>query len=172
MGELLREDGVVAIRPWSEADAGEVVLCLDGDAEISRWLDRIPQPYRVTDALAFIGSDVGETAYAIVDAVSGRLLGGIGVHWTEDVADIGYWVREDARGRGVTTRALVLVTKLALEQGAKRLQLRADVENLPSRRVAEKVGFKAEGVLREAHWNPRLGRRQSWVMYSLLPGEL
>jgi RimJ/RimL family protein N-acetyltransferase len=71
----------------------------------------------------------------------------------------------------VTTRALVLVTGLAFEQGAGRVQLRADVENVASRRVAEKAGFTAEGVLREVHWNPRLGRRQSWVMYSILPGE-
>jgi hypothetical protein len=27
-------------------------------------------------------------------------------------------------------------------------------------------------VLRSAHWNPRLGRRQDWAIYSLLPGEL
>jgi RimJ/RimL family protein N-acetyltransferase len=170
MGMELRGDGVVAIRPWTDLDAGELVACLDGDAEITRWLDRIPQPYRVTDALAFIAG-VSESTFAIVDASSGRVLGGIGLRWTEDVAEIGYWAREDARGRGVTTRALVVVTRLALEQGAARVQLRADVENLPSRRVAEKAGFTPEGVLREAHWNPRLGRRQSWVMYSLLPAE-
>jgi RimJ/RimL family protein N-acetyltransferase len=72
----------------------------------------------------------------------------------------------------VTTQALKLASGLAFEEGAARVQLRADVENVSSRRVAEKAGFAAEGVLREAHWNPRLGRRQSWVMYSVLPGEL
>jgi RimJ/RimL family protein N-acetyltransferase len=170
MGERLRSDGVIAVRPWRRADAGAVVECLDGDPEIRRWLDRIPQPYTTADALAFFRS-LGETSFAVVDAESGRLLGGIGLHWSEDVAEIGYWARADARGRGVTTRALVLVAGLALEQGAARVQLRADVENAPSRRVAEKAGFTAEGVLRSVHWNPRLGRRQDWVMYSLLPGE-
>ena len=171
MGERLRSDGVVTLRPWSRADAAPLVECLDGDGEIGRWLDRIPQPYTLEDALAFIGR-TAETTFAVVDAVSGRLLGGIGVRWSEDVAEIGYWCRADARGRGVTTRALVLAARLALSEGAARVQLRADVENLASRRVAEKVGFTAEGVHRAAHWNPRLGRRQSWVMYSLLPGEI
>jgi RimJ/RimL family protein N-acetyltransferase len=171
MGELLPGDGVIALRPWRRDDAGALVECIDGDPEIGRWLDRIPQPYTATDALAFI-TGLGETAFAVVDAESGRLLGGIGLHWTEDVAEIGYWARADARGRGVTTRALVLAVGIAFEQGAARVQLRADVENLPSRRVAEKAGLTAEGILREMHWNPRLGRRQSWVMYSLLPGEL
>lgn len=160
----------MALTPWSKTDAGELVECLDGDDEIGRWLDQIPQPYTFADALAFLGG-LGETAFAVVDAASGRVLGGIGLRWTEDVVEVGYWAREDARGRGVTTRALVLASTLAFEQGAARVQLRADVENVPSRRVAEKAGFTAEGVLRDVHWNPRLGRRQSWVMYSLLPEE-
>jgi RimJ/RimL family protein N-acetyltransferase len=53
-----------------------------------------------------------------------------------------------------------------------RLQLRADVDNVPSRRSAEKAGFQLEGVLRSVYWNARLGRRQNWAMYSLLPNEL
>jgi RimJ/RimL family protein N-acetyltransferase len=170
MGERLPSDGVVALRPWSEADVEELVACLDGDPEIARWLDQIPQPYTVLDALTFIRR-TSETTFAVVDVASERVVGGIGLRWTDDVAEIGYWARLDARGRGMTTRALELATRVAFEQGAGRVQLRADVENLPSRRVAEKAGFIAEGMLREAHWNPRLGRRQSWVMYSLLPAE-
>jgi RimJ/RimL family protein N-acetyltransferase len=171
MGEWVRSDGVIALRPWRQADAPELVACLDGDGEIARWLDHIPQPYRMSDARTFI-SRTGETTFAVVDDPSGRVLGGIGLRWSEDVAEIGYWARADARGRGVTTHALVLAAGLAFEEGAARVQLRADIENAPSRRVAEKAGFTAEGVLRDVHWNPRLGRRQSWVMYSLLPGEL
>jgi RimJ/RimL family protein N-acetyltransferase len=166
-------DGIIALRPWSEADAEEMRACLDGDEEIGRWLDQVPQPYTKADALAYING-AGQSAFAVIDAQTGRVLGSVGALWndTKDVAEIGYWTREDARGRGATTRALTLVTRHALEEGAARVQLRADVENVPSRRVAEKAGFTAEGVLREAHWNARLGRRQSWVMYSVLPGEL
>lgn len=167
-------DGVVALRPWREADARAIAECIDGDPEIARWLDQVPQPYSVDDARAYVRG-LGEQAFAITDAESGRVLGSIGVSWNErrDVGEIGYWARSEARGRGVTTRALVLVSRFAFEaEGAARLQLRADVENAPSRRVAEKAGFRLEGVLRSAHWNERLGRRQDWAMYSLLPGEL
>ncbi|MBV8480109.1 MAG: GNAT family N-acetyltransferase [Actinobacteria bacterium] len=163
----------MTLRPWSEADAHDLVYCIDGDESIALWLDQIPQPYTFADALSFIGS-TGETAFAVVDAAAGSLLGGIGVRWNDeaDVAEIGYWLRREARGRGITSRALALAARHALDRGAARVQLRADIENLASRRVAEKVGFRAEGVLRSAHWNARLGRRQDWVMYSLLPGEL
>ena len=52
------------------------------------------------------------------------------------------------------------------------LDLRADDRNIPSQRVAEKVGFTREGVLRSIRYNARLGRRANYVMYSLLPEEL
>jgi RimJ/RimL family protein N-acetyltransferase len=170
-------DGVVALRPWVEADAPELALCIDGDEEIARWLDRIPQPYSAEEALGYIRGRSGndrESRFAIADAGDGRLLGAIGASWDEtgDVTEIGYWLRADARGSGAMARALRLITAWALAHGAARVQLRAAVENEPSRRVAETVGFRLEGVHRSAYWNPRLGRRIDWAMYSLLPGEL
>ncbi len=170
-------DGFLALRPWSEGDATELVVCLDGDEEITRWLDQIPQPYGLEQALAYIRGTTGtgaETRFAVTEAGGGRVLGSIGATWNEprDVAEIGYWLRADARGRGVTTAALRLIVAWALAEGAARVQLRAAVGNDASRRVAEKAGFRLDGVLRSAYWNPRLGRRVDWAMYSVLPGEL
>jgi RimJ/RimL family protein N-acetyltransferase len=172
--DLSPSDGVVTLRPWRREDSQSLVECLDGDPEITIWLDQVPQPYTRADALAYIGG-IGESAFAVTDAVSGRILGSIGVRFSEtgDVGEIGYWMRSDARGRGVMTRALRLAASWAFaDGGAARVQLRADVENAASRRVAEKAGFQLEGVLRSAHWNARLGRRQDWAMYSLLPSEV
>lgn len=166
-------DGVVALRPWREADARTVVACIDGDEEITRWLDQVPQPYTLEHALAYIRAE-GEEKYAVTAVASGVVLGSIGLTWNQphDVAEVGYWLRAGARGHGFTTRALALVARHAFDAGAARVQLRADVENVPSRRVAEKAGFTEEGVLRSAHWNARLRRRQDWVMYSVLAHEL
>jgi RimJ/RimL family protein N-acetyltransferase len=181
MADLLRaqllSDGVLTLRPWTEADAPELAASIDGDEEITRWLDQIPQPYGVENALAYIRGTAGgerESRFAVTVAGSGRVLGSIGATWNEsrDVAEIGYWLRADARGRGVTTDAVRLIAAWALAAGAARVQLRAAVGNDASRRVAEKAGFRLEGVLRSSYWNPRLGRRVDWAMYSLLPGEL
>jgi RimJ/RimL family protein N-acetyltransferase len=167
-------DQVVALRRWRLSDAEEIVACIDGDPEIARWLDMVPQPYTLEDARAYLGG-LGEEAFAVTDAVRVRVLGSIGVRWNEtrDVGEIGYWLRADARRGGLMTRALVLLSRWALARdGVARLQLRADVVNLASRRVAEQAGYTLDGVLRSAHWNARLGRRQDWALYSLLPGEL
>jgi RimJ/RimL family protein N-acetyltransferase len=170
-------DGVVSLRPWTLDDVPEMVAAVDGDAEIARWLDGVPQPYTAENAAAYISGEIvpDETTYAIVDAADGRVLGSIGITWNQqrDVGEIGYWVRRDARGRGAVTRALVLLSRDAFSnEGAARVQLRADPENVASCRAAEKAGFQREGVLRAAHWNERLGRRQDHVLYSLLPSDV
>jgi RimJ/RimL family protein N-acetyltransferase len=174
MTEDALTDDLVTLRPWRDGDEAAIVECVDGEPEITRWLDRVPQPYTLEDARGYIAG-LGEQSFAITDARTGRILGSIGTTWNEsgDVGEIGYWLRADARGRGVTTRALTLISAWALgRDGVARLQLRADVENTSSRRVAEKAGFKPEGILRSAYWNPRLARRVDWAIYSLLPGEL
>jgi RimJ/RimL family protein N-acetyltransferase len=168
-------DGVVTLRAWRKQDAPAIVECMNGDPEIARWLDRVPQPYTLADALAYVdGTVADEQGHAVTDSSSGRVLGSIGLGRENDgVCEIGYWVRADARGKGAMTRALVLLSRDALTRdGVERVQLRADVENAGSRRVAEKAGFTLEGVLRSAHWNARLGRRQDWALYSLLPSDL
>ena len=163
-------DGVIALRSWVAADAPAIVDCCDGDEELAGWLDRLPQPYTLADAEFYIAME-GEEKFAVTEADGGRILGSIGLTWNRDdaIAEIGYWIRADARGNGHMTRAVRLITSYAFAEGAARVQLRADPENVASCRVAEKAGFEREGVLRSAHWNPRLHRRQDWAMYSRLP---
>jgi RimJ/RimL family protein N-acetyltransferase len=174
-------DGVVALRPWRADDADELVAALDGDEEIARWLDSIPQPYRDADARAWLRqarqswADDAGCPFAVVDASTGRLLGGIGVRWNDrvnQIGEVGYWAREDARGRGLTTRALRLAADWAFrEAGCERLVLRADTLNIPSQRVAERAGFVREGLERSARFSPRQGRRVDFVVYSRLPSD-
>src|SRR5439155_9851655 len=117
--EAALTDGIVTLRPWRASEAPAIVDCLDGDPEVARWLDQIPQPYTIEHARAYLDGELGrdETKLAITDAATGRILGSIGVGLAHDgVREIGYWLRADARGRGVTTRALRLASRWALAQ--------------------------------------------------------
>jgi RimJ/RimL family protein N-acetyltransferase len=175
-------DEVVALRPWRADDAPVVVAALDGDPEIARWLDQVPQPYGLDQAREYLaacrrGWEEGAGAsFAVLDAAGDHALGSLGIRLADlpdGVAEAGYWTARDARGRGVATRALRLAARWILgHEGIERLQLRTDALNVGSQRVAEKAGFTREGVLRSLHYNPRLGRRVDYIMFSLLPGEL
>jgi len=174
-------DGVVSLRPWREADVPAVAAACR-DEEIARWLDSVPQPYTDADARAYVAmtrrgwKEETLAAFAITAALTGEVLGSVAlsvVDAEQAVAEIGYWVRREARKRGTATRAVLLASRWALGQcGVQRLQLRADVHNLASQRVAERAGFTREGVLRSARYSPRRGARVDFVMYSLLPGEV
>ncbi len=103
----------------------------------------------------------------------GEIVGSVGLHLRgRESGFVGYWCAPAARGRGVTTRAVRRLCRFALEElGLERLELTTDVENLASQRVAEKVGFRREGVLRSHMPTPDGSRRDS-ALFSLLPGEL
>jgi RimJ/RimL family protein N-acetyltransferase len=173
MSKGMLTDQSVTLRPWSAADAATIVECVDGDPELAKWLDQVPQPYTLADADAYIAG-LDEQAFAVTDTASGRVLGSIGLRRNDDgVGEIGYWIRADARGMGTSTRALVLLAHWALtDEGLARVHLRADVENVASRRVAEKAGFRLEGIMRSARWNARLERRVDWAIYALLPEDI
>lgn len=172
-------DGVVALRPWQPGDEEALVSAIDGDQEITMWLELIPQPYRELEAKAWIAQATHMwregTASPFAVLADGEVVGGCGITWFDrdhGVGDIGYWLREDVRGRGYVTRAVKVAARWAFECGCERLQLRADTENADSLRVAERAGFTHEGVQRSARYNPRLGRRMNFAVFSLLPGEL
>ena len=68
------------------------------------------------------------------------------------IADIGYAVHPDARGRGVATRAIRTLTRWLTEDAdgpcLPRVQLDHSVENDASCRAALAAGFEREGIRR------------------------
>ena len=168
----IRVDDLV-LRPWAEEDVPALVeLC--NDAEIARWISAMPSPYTEDDARAFVRGEVlpevDHLAIELGDVVVGAI--GLAISEANQRGIIGYWIGAPARGHGVCTRALVLLCGWAfaeLELG--RLELVTDPDNLASQRVAEKAGFRREGVLR-SYLVDRDGRLRDAVMFSLLPADL
>ena len=99
-----------------------------------------------------------------------EFLGGCGVNQVNSIhrfANLGYWVRSSATGRGVA-RAAVRETAEFVFQNTDliRLEIVCAVENRRSQRVAEALGAVREGILRS-----RLllhGQAVDAVMYSLV----
>ena len=84
--------------------------------------------------------------------------------------ELGYAVSPWGRGRGVATETLRQLTAWAFAQGMHRVTALVSVDNPASSRVAAKVGYTFEGVLRSVHHvGERRGDLESW---SILPGEL
>jgi RimJ/RimL family protein N-acetyltransferase len=181
-------DGRVTLRPWSrddarfmaEASADPAIRRYNGahdrqghpapplsNLEAEAAIDRFVLSWR---AFAATGAPCG-VGFAITDARSGELVGCCGVDdWTEeDVAQFGYWIAADARGRGYATRAVILLTRWLFELGAARVFLTIVAGNEGSVAVARRAGFVYEGTMR-AHsvWQ---GERCDVMWFAALPLE-
>ncbi len=171
-------DGTVRVRLIADADVPAITAACQ-NPEIVRYTT-IPSPYELHHAREWqlrsqaglaAGTDIGAL---IVDAESDELLGSVGLHGLDPAtgrAAAGYWVAAGARRRGVATRGLRLLCAFAFDElGVERIELWIEPENEASRRLAERVGFRSEGLLRS--FMPVQGIRRDMLMYSLLPGEL
>lgn len=168
----LRDD-LLVLRQWREDDAALVYRECQ-DPEILRWIPVIPRPYTQEHARAFVTGELDLGPYQFAVEIDGAVVGSIGMRVDEQAREghIGYWCARNTRGQGITSRALRILCEYSLDELAlERLELITDPDNLASQRVATKVGFQREGVLRSHLPHPD-GRRRDSVMFSLLPGEL
>jgi ribosomal-protein-serine acetyltransferase len=103
----------------------------------------------------------------------GRLVGGLGVHHVDrevGTGEIGYWLGQSAQGRGAMTRAVAgLVRYLFEEDGFARIEIRCHPDNVRSRAIPERLGFRQEGTLRRV--GLLRGRPFDHVVYGLLEDE-
>ena len=84
--------------------------------------------------------------------------------------EIGYVVGPAARGKGVATRTLRLLTDWGFSQlGLERIELWIDTTNTGSERVAERAGYTREGVLRSYWFKEDI--RRDFGIWSLLRTE-
>jgi RimJ/RimL family protein N-acetyltransferase len=85
--------------------------------------------------------------------------------------EIGYRIKPSEMRKGYTTEATRLLVDhlFTSKKEVERIESVTDVENVPSRRVLEKNGFKREGELRKRFYNK--GQYRNEFMYSLLREE-
>ena len=171
-------DEIVRLRPWShnDLDAGHEAT---QDPLIPRFT-RVPENQTREDLRRFIeGREPARRSGAVLPLViaemrSDGLLGTVSLmdlDWEQRRGSVGFWVAPWARGQGVATRAVKLLSCWALtELGLARVQLGAYRDNHASQRVAKRCGFIREGVLRS--FLLVKGRRHDLVMFSLLPEDL
>jgi RimJ/RimL family protein N-acetyltransferase len=162
----LAADGI-ALRVTNDGDAAWITNAWN-DPDIARFIVGMPSPFTQRWASG------GDVELVIAEAASGAPLGLVSLRVAErdpGLAAVGYWLRAEARGRGAATVAVQLIARWAFGSlGVQRLELTTAPDNLASQRVAERVGFTREGVLRGLAATEN-GRRDN-VMFSLLPADL
>ncbi len=171
-------DEVIRLDPLRTSFASELEWVASGDEAISRftmipsapgrdfvesWLGRYERGWedgtRAGFAIRRLGDEaaIGFAAYVQLDLEARQ-------------GEIGYVVSPSERGRGAATRAVSLLTAWGLgELGLQRIELRIDPANTPSARVAERAGYRLDGVLRSTYFKE--GLRADVAVWSRLPSD-
>jgi ribosomal-protein-serine acetyltransferase len=154
-------DDLTALRPAVIEDADLLFAVVDANRDhLRRWLPWLDGSTRIEDTRAFLASVVerwraGRGWVWVVEHAS-ALCGVAGFNWIEPlnrVCEIGYWLDARHQGRGIMTRCVARLVRHAFEDlGLNRVTIPVAVENDRSRAVPERLGFRAEGVMREAEW--------------------
>jgi RimJ/RimL family protein N-acetyltransferase len=123
------------------------------DPEIARFAVLIPSPYTANDALLFVEESLRkwnereEATFVIENRETEEFYGVVSVELREG-GSVGYWVKPEARGKGIATDALTGTAEWARrEHDITRLFLKTHPANVASQRVAEKADFRKVGVV-------------------------
>lgn len=163
-----------ALRPFRRRDVTSVHRAVEASLpELAQWLPWAAQNYSRTVTHNFIRDSISSwnDNKAFDFAIRrhddpDRHIGNVSVWWVSRVnrvGEIGYWVRSDETSRGIGTEVTARALEIGFrEMGLHRLTLRIAVGNRPSERIAEKLGFRLEGTLRD---EVRVGNR--WIDHTI-----
>ncbi len=156
---VIEADGL-RLRPISAADAPRIQEACS-EERTQRWLGQLPAPYTHDDAVAYVEArramlaDGRGVNWAVTEPGDDRILADIG--WfdlTPGVkCEIGFRAHPDSRGRGITTRALAVVTDhVVATLGVRRVTCFAATWN--TRLAARHRGQRLPSIRRGAARRP------------------
>jgi RimJ/RimL family protein N-acetyltransferase len=152
---VIEGDGV-RLRPLRGTDVPRIVEGL-GDPDTQHWLHFVARDPGEAEGWAYLetAQERLATAHTLIWAFCATdddlMLGTVGLYRLREEPEVGYWTHPDARGRGLTIRAVGLAVGHAFGSlGIERLAGNAAAGNVASLRVLEAVGMRRIGVQRHA----------------------
>lgn len=161
------------LTPIDPADGPELWEAVDSSRwHLERWLPWVPfnntpeASQRYAEACATDWDAGRAVRLGIRDKQSKALLGVVGLDSIVHLhlaCELGYWLRVDATSKGLMTEAAKGCVNFAFDRlGAHRIRCAAATDNYQSLRVITRLGFRFEGIARQAEY---VGSR--WVDHAV-----
>ncbi len=172
------------LRCPTERDLGWIIEACQ-DPEIPRYT-RVPSPYTEVEGREFLSraqqgfsdgadSTIERRPYVVLDEADAGLgmFGFFRVAPERATLEVGYWMTQPARGKGVATQALTALTIAALQAGYERIEAEVLLGNDASCRLLERVGYTHEGILRSIFDSEPCGgsKRVDLHLYSMVTND-
>jgi ribosomal-protein-serine acetyltransferase len=166
--------------PLEPPDAGDLWRAVEScRAYLEPWLPWVPfqtapEACQQYTELSIHDWDQGRALrFALREKPSRRLVGVVsveGLHHLNLCGELGYWIRKDATGRGLMTEGAGTVVRWSFQVlGAHRLRVAAATDNHASLGVIGRLGFRFEGIAREAEFVA--GRWLDHAIFARLSGD-
>ena len=174
----LKINDELTLQSYRPGDEQLLFDAVDGSrAHLARWLGWVHDTTRTDHSLQFIEHSLrqAELQEEIALAIwrKEKIIGSVGMHrWDHGTrrAHLGYWLGKEYEGQGIVHQCLGGFIKFLFQDaGLNKLEIRFVTENKKSAKVAERLGFKVEGVLRQAFL--RNGLLEDLVVTGLLKDE-
>jgi RimJ/RimL family protein N-acetyltransferase len=152
--------GTLTLRPSQESDIESIYHACQ-DPLISHFTT-VPANYTLEHAQSFVrqldpeGLQNKREIRFIIESNQGAtpsLAGVISFHspnFNNKVAEIGYWIAKEHRGKSIGTTAVKVLTNFGFEtMGWNRIEAMIDHDNEASKKVVTRAGYEHEGLLRQ-----------------------
>jgi ribosomal-protein-serine acetyltransferase len=175
---IIKADDEISLELMDEHHAEEVVnLIISNRQHLSTWFPWVERMQHKENFLDFIDHCKKRTAdgadYAYVVYWNKQLVGRIGIYYIDKynrIGSIGYWIGQEYEGRGIMTKATNALISYGFKTlGLNRIEIKCGTKNYKSQGIPERLGFKKEGVLRQAEILNE--EYQDLNLYSILKSE-
>lgn len=148
------------IRSFTMDDVEELCEVVKANREFLRvwlpWADRIQEPLD-EEPYVEMAIDKESRGEGFEGGIyrKGALIGSIGLHYVSEdtrATELGYWLAHGQTGAGLMTACVRTVLGYCFDElKLNRVEIRAAGDNLKSRAIPERLGFRLEGLLRQCH---------------------
>lgn len=167
----------LGVRPLESEDAPELHALVEANrSHLARWMPwAADQDLAGTERFLAVAEEqvARDDGFQAAIEPEGELIGVAGFHaidWINRNTSLGYWLAEDAQGRGTMTAVVsALLDHAFFEWELHRVEIHCAPENRRSRAIPERLGFHEEARLRETELVN--GGYLDSVVYGKLEGE-
>ena len=148
--------GNAVLRILAATDAVELFALVERNRErLGEYLPWVHWTHQVSDVEGFLETageqhESGRGFHGGI-VIDGRLAGCAGMHPIDTIhrnVALGYWIDQAAEGKGLVTRATAELVRICFtDYNLHRVEIRCAEGNARSRAVAQRLGFREEGVL-------------------------
>ncbi len=155
---IIKINTEIELKQLEQSDSRDIFETIDSQRKyLGKWLPFVALTKEISDTEKFVDSVVNapknKFEYVFTIRKQNKFIGLIGFSNTDKLnkkTEIGYWLSEKYQKQGIITKSVEELCDFAFnKQSINKVQIKCAVENKPSIKIPQKLGFKFEGIERD-----------------------